>query len=68
MGWSDPSTLYALKEALAEDQARRSPGLVLAQDTASLLFNYEGELMAVIGLEGIVVVNTDDALWSSIKI
>ena len=57
--------LYALKEALAEDQAETvTQGLVLAQDTRdSLLFNYEGEkLMAVIGLEGIVVVNTDDAL------
>ncbi|NLF65982.1 MAG: mannose-1-phosphate guanylyltransferase [Chloroflexi bacterium] len=65
MGWSDPGTLYALKEALAEDQAETvTQGLVLAQDTRdSLLFNYEGEkLMAVIGLEGIVVVNTDDAL------
>lgn len=65
MGWSDPGTLYALKEALASDQGETvTQGLVLAPGTRdSLLFNYEGDkLMAVIGLEGIVVVNTDDAI------
>ena len=65
MGWSDPGTLYALKEALAsEPEENVEEGLVLAQDTSdSLLLNYEDEkLMAVIGLEGIIVVNTGDAL------
>jgi mannose-1-phosphate guanylyltransferase len=65
MGWSDPGTLYALKEALAtDDGATVTEGLVLAPDTRdSLLFNYEGDkLMAVIGLDGIVVVNTEDAI------
>jgi mannose-1-phosphate guanylyltransferase len=65
MGWSDPGTLYALKEALADDAtATVTEGLVLAPDTHdSLLFNYENDkLMAVIGLDGIVVVNTEDAI------
>lgn len=65
MGWSDPGTLYALKEALAEmPQENVEEGLVLAPEvTDSLLLNYEDEkLMAVIGLEGIIVVNTEDAL------
>jgi mannose-1-phosphate guanylyltransferase len=65
MGWSDPGTLYALKEALAGDRAETvTQGLVVAPGTRdSLLFNYEGDkLMAVIGLDGIVVVNTDDAI------
>lgn len=65
MGWSDPGTLYALKEALAQEERDTvTEGLVLAPDTHdSLLFNYEGDkLMAVIGLDGIVVVNTDDAI------
>jgi mannose-1-phosphate guanylyltransferase len=65
MGWSDPGTLYALKEALARDEEQTVvEGLVLAPETRdSLLFNYESDkLMAVIGLDGIVVVNTDDAI------
>lgn len=65
MGWSDPGTLYALKEALADaPEENVEEGLVLAPEVAdSLLLNYEDEkLMAVIGLEGIIVVNTEDAL------
>jgi mannose-1-phosphate guanylyltransferase len=65
MGWSDPGTLYALKEALAADpEANVEEGLVLSEDSAdSLLLNYEKDkLLAVIGLEGIIVVNTEDAL------
>lgn len=65
MGWSDPGTLYALKEALADGpQENVQEGLVLADDTSdSLLLNYEDEkLMAVIGLEGFIVVNMGDAL------
>lgn len=65
MGWSDPGTLYALKEALADaPEENVEEGLVLADDTSdSLLLNYEeGKLMAVIGLEGFIVVNMDDAL------
>lgn len=65
MGWSDPGTLYSLKEALAAEEAGTvTKGLVIAPDTHdSLLFNYESDkLMAVIGLDGIVVVNTEDAI------
>jgi mannose-1-phosphate guanylyltransferase len=65
MGWSDPGTLYALKEALASAAEENVvKGRVLASDTSdSLLFNEEEEkLMAVIGLEGMIVVNTRDAI------
>lgn len=65
MGWSDPGTLYALKEALADAPDENvEAGLVLADDTSdSLLLNYEGEkLMAVIGLDGFIVVNMEDAI------
>ncbi len=65
MGWSDPGTLYALKEALAPSpEANVEEGLVVSEDsTDSLLLNYEKDkLLAVIGLEGIIVVNTEDAL------
>lgn len=65
MGWSDPGTLYALKEAInpAVD-CNVTKGLVI--DTASedcLIYNYEaGKLVVAVGLEGMIVVNTDDAI------
>lgn len=65
MGWSDPGTLYALKEAINPDlNANVTKGKVIAeQSTDSLIFNYEAEkLVAVIGLEGMIVVNTEDAI------
>ena len=65
MGWSDPGTLYALKEALAEDsEANVIYGKVTTLETKdSLIYNLEKEkLVATIGLEGMVIVNTPDAL------
>ena len=65
MGWSDPGTLYALKEALASGPNENViKGLVESLGTTdSLLYNYEsGKLMVAVGLEGMIVVNTDDAI------
>lgn len=65
MGWSDPGTLYALKEAINPDpQANVTQGLVIDQASKDcLIYNYEADkLVAVIGLEGMIVVNTDDAI------
>jgi mannose-1-phosphate guanylyltransferase len=65
MGWSDPGTLYALKEALANDvDANVEQGLVATMNTRdSLILNEdEDKLVAVIGLDGMIVVNTEDAL------
>ena len=65
MGWSDPGTLYALKEALADETLQNvcEGRVVSRQSSDSLLVNKEdGKLLAVIGLEGMIVVNTDDAL------
>ncbi len=65
MGWSDPGTLYALKEAINPDPATNvTMGLVkVAEAEDCLVYNYEPEkLVAVIGLEGVIVVNTGDAL------
>ena len=64
-GWSDPGTLYALKEAINPDiDANVERGLVKALHTKdSLLYNYEdGKLLTAVGLEGMIVVNTDDAI------
>jgi mannose-1-phosphate guanylyltransferase len=65
MGWSDPGTLYALKEAINADPAANATlGQVRAKDTTdSLLYNYEPDkLLVAIGLEGMIVVNTEDAI------
>ncbi len=65
MGWSDPGTLYALKEAIDPDQeANVTKGLVIdTASTDSLIYNYEArKLVVAVGLEGMIVVNTDDAI------
>lgn len=65
MGWSDPGTLYALKEALAKDvQENVTDGLVTSFNTSdSLIYNFEKEkIVATVGLNGVVVINTPDAL------
>jgi mannose-1-phosphate guanylyltransferase len=64
-GWSDPGTLYALKEAIDGDtSANVERGLVRAIESEDcLLYNYQEEkLLAVAGLEGMIVVNTEDAI------
>ena len=65
MGWSDPGTLYALKEAINPDlDANVTKGLVIAEAAKDcLIYNYEADkLVAVAGLEGVIVVNTEDAI------
>ncbi len=65
MGWSDPGTLYALKEAINPDTERNvTKGLVLdAASRDSLIYNYDSnKLLVAIGLDGVIVVNTDDAI------
>lgn len=65
LGWSDPGTLYALKEALSpgKDTNFLSGNTLAHLSTDSMLYNEEaGKLVVGIGLEGLVVVNTKDAL------
>ena len=65
MGWSDPGTLYALKKALEEHgEANVTQGNVSTLNTTdSLLYNLDkNKLVAGVGLQGMVVVNTEDAL------
>ncbi len=65
MGWSDPGTLYALKEAInPSPKANVTKGLVKLVEVAdSLVYNYEQEkLLAVVGVDGLIVVNTEDAI------
>lgn len=65
MGWSDPGTLYALKEAINPDEeAVVSHGRVIANHSRdSLIYNYEPhKLVMGVGLDGYIVINTPDAL------
>ncbi len=65
MGWSDPGTLYALKEALEKSQTDNViHGKVSAiHSEDSLLYNLDdSKVLAAVGLKGMVVVNTKDAI------
>ncbi len=65
MGWSDPGTLYALKESVNPDPGENVVlGQVVSKSSKDcLLYNYEDDkLLAVVGLEGMIVVNTEDAI------
>lgn len=64
LGWSDPGTLYAFKEAMVgSGKENYTQGLTKELDTTdSLIINEEEKLVATVGLDGMVVVNTADAL------
>ena len=65
MGWSDPGTLYALKEVINPViDANVTKGLVIDSESQDcLIYNYESDkLLVAVGLEGMIVVNTDDAI------
>lgn len=64
MGWSDPGTLYALKEALQESrESNVTKGKTFTLDCKDcLVYNEEKDkLVSAVGLEGFVIVNTHDA-------
>ncbi len=65
MGWSDPGTLYAYKESVVGSGAKNMEvgNVVVQESTDCLVFNEEEKkLVTTIGLEGMVVVNTKDAV------
>lgn len=65
MGWSDPGTLYAMKEALEESSRSNvvSGKVSHLNSTDCLLYNLEPDkLLTAVGLSGMVVVNTPDAI------
>lgn len=65
LGWSDPGTLYALKESMVvKEDDNFTHGEVLVHETSDcLVYNEEDKkLVVTIGLDGMVVVNTSDAM------
>jgi mannose-1-phosphate guanylyltransferase len=65
LGWSDPGNLYSLKEALqASPEATVTRGDVIELQTKdSFIYSLASErLVAVMGLEGVIVVDTPEVL------
>ena len=65
LGWSDPGTLYAFKEAFVPEKEKNyEKGNVFTLDSHdSFVYNEEEhKLVTTIGLDGIVVVNTKDGM------
>ncbi len=65
LGWSDPGTLYALKEVLAQMQAANvTQGQTYDLNSQDcLIYNLEDKkLVTTIGLNGMIIINTPDAL------
>jgi mannose-1-phosphate guanylyltransferase len=70
MGWTDIGAWEALKEVLEENEGANvtKGGVVLDQSTDCLVYNFvEGGVIAGMGLEELVIVNTGDVLFISKK-
>jgi mannose-1-phosphate guanylyltransferase/mannose-6-phosphate isomerase len=66
MGWSDVGSWRALWEITAKDEAGNVvSGDVLTEGVSNSFIKGDGTLVAVVGLENVVVVATDDALLVS---
>lgn len=65
LGWSDPGSLYSLKEALqtSQDSNVTQGNVVVVETSDSLVMNEEEDkIISVMGLQGVMIVNTHDAL------
>lgn len=63
--WTDPGTLYALKQFLQEkEEDNITKGLTYTYDTTdSLVYNFvKNQIVTTVGLNGFIVVNTPDAV------
>lgn len=63
--WTDPGTLYALKQFLQETESDNiTKGLTYTFDTKdSLVYNFvKNQIVTTVGLDGYIVVNTPDAV------
>lgn len=63
MGWEDPGTLYALKKHYAPGEDNATKGDALFDDSQGcMILNNEDKLVAGVGLDDILIVNTEDVL------
>lgn len=63
IGWSDLGSWESLKELMAKDKRGNSfKGHVMASDCQNTLIQGENRLIAAIGLENLIIVDTPDAL------
>lgn len=65
MGWSDPGTLYAMKEALSKSQDENViiGDVVDIESKDTIVYNdSDKKIVTTIGLDGMIVVNTDDTI------
>lgn len=65
MGWSDPGTLYAMKELLAlSEEGNVERGRVVTHNTRdTFVYNAnDAQLVTTVGLDGVIVVNTKDSI------
>lgn len=63
--WSDPGTLYALKQFLQEkEEDNVTKGMTYTYNTTdSLVYNFvKNQIVTTVGLNGFIVVNTPDAI------
>jgi mannose-1-phosphate guanylyltransferase len=61
--WADIGSWKIIKEVLSEEHKNLTKGKVALHNTnKSLVYNYEDKLVAVVGLDDLIVVNTKDAL------
>ena len=66
MGWSDPGTLYATKEAIGPSRDENVlKGLVVEEQSIDgLIYNYAADkLVVAVGLEGMIVFSAEDAVF-----
>jgi mannose-1-phosphate guanylyltransferase len=61
--WADIGSWKIIKDILSKEDDNLTLGKVILNDTKkSLIYNYENKLVAVAGLEDIIVINTKDTL------
>lgn len=65
MGWSDPGTLYAMKEALSgggEESVELGPVVSHGSSDCFVYNQVENQVVTTVGLDGVIVVNTSDSI------
>jgi len=65
LGWSDPGTLYALKESLTKTQEEneiQGNSLDLDSKDCLIINKQDKKLLATANLKGMIVINTDDVI------